>query len=107
MVRFQQPESLSAFMGQWKRRSSLALKSLFRTKLTGYGAKIDLHGAMWQPKYYVFNVFSPDKAREKLTYMHNNPVAAGLVGGAVDWRFSSARWYFLNRSVGVRLTPLG
>jgi putative transposase len=107
MVCFQQPGTLSAFMGQWKRRSSLALKNLFRTKLTGYGAKIDLHGPMWQPKYYVFNVFSPDKAGEKLTYMHNNPIAAGLVQRAEDWRFSSARWYLLNRSVGVQLTPLG
>jgi len=75
-------------------------------KLTGYGAKIDLNGPMWQPKYYTFNVFSPAKAREKLVYMHNNPVTAGLVQKAEDWRFSSASWYLLNRSVGVQLTPL-
>jgi putative transposase len=107
MVRFQKQDTLSTFMGQWKRRSSLALKNLFQTKLTGYGAKIDLDGPMWQPKYYVFNVFSLVKAREKLTYMHNNPVAAGLVQGAADWRFSSAGWYLQNRSVGVKLTALG
>jgi putative transposase len=106
MVRFQQPGSLSVFMGQWKRRSSLELKNLFQTKLTGYGAKIDLHGPMWQPKYHVFNVHSPAKAKEKLTYMHNNPVTAGMVKRAEDWRFSSAGWYVLNRSVGVDLTPL-
>jgi putative transposase len=107
MVRFKQSDTLSVFMGQWKRRSSLALKNLYQTKLTGYGARIDLDGPMWQPKYYVFNVYSLVKAREKLTYMHYNPVAAGLAQKPTDWRFSSAGWYLLNRSVGVSLTALG
>jgi putative transposase len=106
LVRFRQADTLSVFMGQWKRRSSMALKNLFQSKLTSYGAKIDLEGPMWQAKYHVFNVFSPAKARQKLNYMHNNPVAAGLVGRAEDWRFSSAGWYLMNRSVGVHLTSL-
>ncbi len=45
--------------------------------------------------------------RRKLTYMHNNPVAAGLVPRAENWRFGSAGWYLLNRPVGVDMTPLG
>ena len=97
---------LSVFMGQWKRRTSIALKKLFQTKLNRYGKKIDLNGPMWQPKYYVYNVYSENKAREKLAYMHNNPVRAGLVKRAEEWRFGSAAWYSLNRSVGVRLTSL-
>jgi hypothetical protein len=56
---------------------------------------------MWQPKYYVFNVYSEDKTRGKLDYMHNNPVKARLVKKPVDWPYSSARWYFLKRPVGV------
>ena len=106
LVRFQQAETLSTFVGQWKRRSSLALKKLFQIKLTSYGAKFDLTGPMWQAKYYVNNVFSPAKAKEKLRYMHNNPVTAGLVQRAEDWRFSSAGWYLKNRSVGVPLIPV-
>jgi putative transposase len=35
--------------------------------------------------------------------MHLNPVRAGLVQRAVDWRYSSARYYELGRSVGVPL----
>jgi hypothetical protein len=46
---------------------------------------------MWQPKYYEF-IFSSLKAMESFVYMHNNPVAAGLVAGARDWPFSSAGW---------------
>jgi REP element-mobilizing transposase RayT len=29
----------------------------------------------WQPGFYDFNVFSPGKFREKLDYIHGNPVA--------------------------------
>ena len=33
--------------------------------------------------------------------MHLNPVRAGLVDKAVNWQWSSARWYELGRIVGV------
>ena len=33
--------------------------------------------------------------------MHMNPVRAGLVERAVDWRWSSARWYIEHKSVGL------
>lgn len=93
-------------MSQWKRRSSMELKLLYRNKLGAYGQTIDLDGPMWQAKYYAFNVFSRKKAREKLDYMHNNPVKAGLVDNPVDWPYSSARWYFLRKSVGVDIDAI-
>jgi putative transposase len=34
----------------------------------------------WQPRFYDFNVYSAKKIREKLEYMHGNPVKRGLVG---------------------------
>ena len=34
-------------------------------------------------------------------YVERNPVRAGLVERALDWRWSSARWYEWKRSVGV------
>ena len=97
---------MSVFMNQWKRRSSIQLKELYRTKLPNYGAKLNLKEAMWQPKYYVFNIYSKAKLREKLAYMHNNPVTAGLVNDAKKWKFGSARHYLLGRSVGVPITAL-
>jgi len=39
-------------------------------------------------KYYSFNLYNEDKVREKLTYMHENPVRAGLVTRPCDWAFS-------------------
>ena len=49
-------------------------------------------------------MYSDDKVREKLIYMHENPVRAGLVARPCDWPFSSARYYEQGRSVGV---PIG
>jgi putative transposase len=103
LVHFSDRGRLSTFVNQWKRRSSIALKDLYRKHLRNYGEKIDLNGPMWQPKYYVFNVYSEAKAREKLNYMHNNPVKAGLVNEPADWLYGSARWYLLRKPVGIEI----
>ncbi len=47
----------------------------------------------WLARYYDFNVFSAGKRKEKVEYMHQNPVARGLVGDAGDWPWSSYRHY--------------
>ena len=47
----------------------------------------------WLARYYDFNVFSAGKRKEKVEYMHQNPVARGLVTDAGDWVWSSYRHY--------------
>lgn len=47
----------------------------------------------WQRRYYDFNVWSEEKTREKLRYMHRNPVRRGLVANPEDWPWSSFRHY--------------
>ena len=47
----------------------------------------------WQARYYDFNVFTPHKRSEKIEYMHNNPVARGLVAEPDRWAWSSYRHY--------------
>lgn len=66
-----------------------------------YWAQVDDADPIWQPRYYGFNIWSRCKVEEKLDYMHLNPVRAGLVSRAVDWPWSSARWYLEHKSVGV------
>lgn len=104
LVCFPQPRQLSFFMKQWKQRSSVQIKKFIRTSLQNYAATIDLAEPVWQPRYYPFHVFSETKLEEKLNYMHNNPVTAGLVERADDWTWSSAKYYLQNRSVGVPLS---
>jgi putative transposase len=58
---------------------------------------------MWQPRYYVFNVNSETKVREKIDYMHNNPVKAGLANEPAGWMYGSARRHLLRKPVGVEI----
>jgi len=47
----------------------------------------------WQPRFYDFNVWSAKKRREKLEYMHRNPVTRKLVRDPRDWVWSSYASY--------------
>ena len=47
----------------------------------------------WTKRFYDFNVWTAKKQREKLAYMHHNPVKRGLVERPEDWRWSSYRYY--------------
>jgi putative transposase len=47
----------------------------------------------WQARFYDFNVYSAEKRREKLEYMHRNPVTRRLVNDPVDWIWSSYAAY--------------
>lgn len=53
----------------------------------------------WQRRYYDFNVYSEKKLREKLDYMHMNPVREKLVQHPRDWPWSS--WTFYERGEGL------
>jgi putative transposase len=101
IVWFPQPSQLGLFMKQWKQRSSFSLKRFQRSELAGYGAAIGKEDPFWQRKYYAFHIHSREKLEEKLHYMHMNPVRSGLVERAVEWSWSSARWYEQGRDVGV------
>jgi putative transposase len=47
----------------------------------------------WQKRFYDFNVYSAAKRKEKLEYMHRNPVTRGLVKDPKDWVWSSYASY--------------
>ena len=47
----------------------------------------------WQRRFYDFNVYSAAKRREKLEYMHRNPVTRRLVKDPKDWVWSSYSSY--------------
>ncbi len=42
---------------------------------------------------YDRNILGGTEFAEKMAYIHENPVRRGLAERAVDWRWSSARWY--------------
>jgi putative transposase len=60
----------------------------------------------WQTRFYDFNVWSARKLREKLDYMHNNPVKRGLVKNPGDWIWSSFLFYETGQPGLVTVDPL-
>ncbi len=48
---------------------------------------------VWKERGRAFPVTKEAGLREKISYMHNNPVRRGLVETAEQWEFSSARRY--------------
>ena len=56
------------------------------------GDKVEHH--FWQPGGgFDRNVFEPRTAWKMVDYLHNNPLRKSLALRAVDWRWSSARYY--------------
>ena len=47
----------------------------------------------WQPTRHPVALTSEAMWRQKLDYLHDNPVRKGLVRRPADWRFSSATYY--------------
>ena len=101
LVWFPATGKLSRFIHGWKRMSSFQLRNWYRTTAPAYFSEFGEGQCFWQPKYYSFEIDNEKKQEEKLDYMHQNPVRAGLVTRATDWKWSSARWYACQRTVGV------
>jgi putative transposase len=59
----------------------------------------------WQPRFYDFNVWSAKKVREKLDYMHRNPVTRKLVEHPKDWPWSSWPFYYARGACLLRMNP--
>ena len=53
----------------------------------------------WQRRFHDFNVWSAKKRKEKLDYMHANPVKRKLVVNPRDWPWSSYSAYAGNGSL--------
>jgi REP element-mobilizing transposase RayT len=49
--------------------------------------------SLWDHHSNVFSITSEAMLMQKVTYIHQNPVRAGLVDRAEDYRCSSARWW--------------
>jgi putative transposase len=79
-----------------KLRSSQKLRGLARSLRTG-PLTLDEVAAqppvLWQARFYDFNVYSSAKHKEKLIYMHANPVIRGLAKHPDEWPWSSWSFY--------------
>lgn len=51
---------------------------------------------VWQEGFHPEVIFTSDFAKQKVNYIHANPVQAGLVSTPEEWLYSSARAYYRN-----------
>jgi putative transposase len=93
-------QRVSRAMRGKKRRSSQAQLSL---KFPGEAGGLR---RFWQKRFYDFNVWSPEKLREKLNYIHANPVQRKLVQHPKEWPWSSWSFYANGDCGLVRIDPV-
>ncbi len=89
-----------AMRGGKRRRVSGQLSLAFPESLAGLRR-------FWQRRYYDFNVYSAQKIREKLDYIHTNPVQRRLVKHPQDWPWSSWSFYASGEQGVVGIEPTG
>ena len=51
---------------------------------------------VWQDSFWEQCIYTDEFLKQKLDYIHLNPVCAGIVNNAIDYPYSSARSYILN-----------
>ena len=66
---------------------------LTRLRFSKRAHKADREYQFWQEGVHAEMVFSEDIMRQKLKYIHENPVKRGYVAQAGHWRYSSAGHY--------------
>ncbi len=68
-----------------------------------FEGKTNEEAHFWQRRFYDFNVWSEKKLKEKLEYMHANPVQRKLVEHPRDWPWSSWGYYAGEEDVKIRM----
>ena len=85
--------TVSTALQMLKQRVARQMRQRLRKALQGQMALPfeggDTPRAFWQARFYDFNVYSRGKRKEKLNYMHANPVIRKLVKHPKDWVWSS------------------
>lgn len=74
----------------------VSVSKLVPTLAPKAGARVghpQISGALWQKRYYDFNIRNYRQFVEKLRYIHRNPVKRGLCERPEDWEWSSFRHY--------------
>jgi REP element-mobilizing transposase RayT len=80
-----------AILGVLDRRGDRSLLAEFRARKPA--RRVDRTFQVWQEGSHPQEILSEDMLRQKLEYIHNNPVRRGYVDLPEHWRYSSARNY--------------
>jgi putative transposase len=88
--------SISNFMRDFKRITAREF----------YQSRVLKSGRLWQDRFDDVAIITKKVAQTKLNYIHQNPVRAGLVENAEDWKYSSARFYLFGEKRFIAVTGM-
>ena len=63
----------------------------FRTNKKDY--KTESEHQIWQEGFHPKEILNEEILKQKIQYIHNNPVMGGYCMDGIDWKYSSARFY--------------
>lgn len=87
------PEHVHLLISEPERKTLAIVIQMLKQLVTRQLRSSNRGEALWQRRYYDFNVSDERKSIEKLRYMHRNPVTRGLTARPEDWLSSSFRHY--------------
>jgi REP element-mobilizing transposase RayT len=108
VLRTEKGGNLSAVIRDYKKYTSAKIVEAIKTEPESrrewmlhrfaHAAKADAritHNKFWQESNHAIHLdpLKPDMAQQKIKYIHNNPVRAGIVDKPEDYVYSSARDY--------------
>jgi REP element-mobilizing transposase RayT len=70
-------------------------------KKAGASNSRNMNYQFWQQDNQPKIIYTPDFGRQKLEYVHDNPVEAGIVEKAEEYCYSSARDYYYGKECGL------
>ncbi len=108
IVSMEQPKKIPYVIRDLKRHTSQEISNYLKANNKNglfwlkqfYGKKIS---NVWQKGYHPVLIKSEKWFREKLDYIHQNPVKKGFVTQQDDWKYSSARNYILDDCSIIKL----
>lgn len=61
---------------------------------------------LWKDRFDYLMIITEKTLKIKIDYIHNNPVKAGLVENFTDWKYSSARNYYLGDNSVINIDKI-
>jgi putative transposase len=95
IISFQEIEKLSKFVQCFKSVCSRRIRNLGPLTYHEILSSSDKFH-LWKPRFDDFIIRDQKQFETKLNYIHENPVRAGLVEKAIDYRYSSAKDWLTN-----------
>ncbi len=80
----------------------LVLKELKENK-SDY--KTESNFQVWQEGYHPQQIKDYEMLKQKIEYIHYNPVKKKLVENSEDWKYSSAGFYLKEEECGLEISP--